>query len=148
MLAWLLVPFAVLAGALTTIQAGSNAALKKSIGEPLPALLINYGLGIGVVVLANLITRQSWPGFDKLSGVPWWAWVGGLAGAAYGLAAILLAYRLGAATLMASVVTGQVIASVLLDHFGWLGFEVHTASVWRLLGAALMIIGVALVARF
>ncbi|WP_336489461.1 DMT family transporter [Methylobacterium nigriterrae] len=139
MLAWLLIPFAALAGALTTLQAGSNAALKKSLGEPLPALLINYGLGI--VVLANRITRQSWLGFGKLSGVPWWAWVGGLA-------AIVLAYRLGAATLMASIVTGQVIASVLLDHFGWLGFEVHAANVWRLLGAALMIIGVALVARF
>lgn len=98
MLAWLIVPFAVLAGALTTLQAGSNAALRKSLGEPLPALLINY--------------------------------------------------RLGAATLMASVVTGQVIASVLLDHFGWLGFDVHVASVWRLLGAVLMIISVVLVARF
>ena len=148
MLAWMMVPFAVLAGALTTLQAGSNAALKKSLGEPLPALLINYGLGISIVVLANLVSRQSWPGFDKLFGVPWWAWIGGVAGAAYGLAAILLAYRLGAATLMASVVTGQVIASVLLDHFGWLGFEVHAANVWRLLGALLMIIGVVLVARF
>lgn len=148
MLSWLLVPFAALAGALTTLQAGSNAALKKSLGEPLPALLINYLLGVGTVVLANLITRQSWPGFDKLTGVPWWAWVGGLAGAAYGLAAILLAYRLGAATLMAAVVTGQVIASVLLDHFGWLGFEAHAANIWRLLGTALMIIVVVLVARF
>ncbi|WP_236728935.1 DMT family transporter [Methylobacterium sp. WSM2598] len=101
-----------------------------------------------MVVLANLVSRQSWPDFDKLSGVPWWAWIGGVAGAAYGLAAILLAYRLGAATLMASVVTGQVIASVLLDHFGWLGFEVHAANVWRLLGALLMIIGMVLVARF
>lgn len=78
----------------------------------------------------------------------WWAWIGGLAGAVYGLTAILLAYRLGAATLMASVVTGQVVASVLLDHFGWLGFEVHSATVWRLLGAALMVVGVVLIARF
>jgi transporter family-2 protein len=148
MLAWMMVPFAVLAGTLTTLQAGSNAALKKSLGEPLPALLINYGLGISMVVLANLVSRQPWPGFDKLSGVPWWAWIGGLAGAAYGLAAILLAYRLGAATLMASAVTGQVIASVLLDHFGWLGFGMHAANVWRLLGVMLMIIGVVLVARF
>lgn len=147
-MAWLIVPFAVLAGALTTLQAGSNAALKKSIGEPLPALLINYALGVSIIVLANVVSRQPWPSFDKLSGVSWWAWIGGLAGAVYGLTAILLAYRLGAATLMASVVTGQVVASVLLDHFGWLGFEVHSATVWRLLGAALMVVGVVLIARF
>ncbi|ACL57206.1 DMT family transporter [Methylobacterium nodulans] len=148
MLAWFVVPIAVLAGALTTVQAGSNAALRKGLGEPMAALLVNYALGFGAVILASLLVRQAWPGPDKIAGVPWWAWVGGLAGAAYGLAAILLAYQLGAATLMASVVTGQVDSSVILDHFGWLGFEVHAANLWRLIGIALMIGGMVLVARF
>ena len=34
MLIWLVVPLAALAGALTTIQAGSNAALKKLFSDP------------------------------------------------------------------------------------------------------------------
>jgi transporter family-2 protein len=37
---------------------------------------------------------------------------------AYGVAAILLAGCLGTATLMALVLTGQLVASVVLDHFG------------------------------
>ena len=57
---------------------------------------------------------------------PWWSWIGGLFGATYGLTAILLASRMGAATLTALVVTGQLICAVVLDHFGWLGFDVTT----------------------
>jgi bacterial/archaeal transporter family-2 protein len=47
--------------------------------------------------------------------------------------------------LTALVVTGQLIYAVVLDHFGWLAFEVHPASVWRLLGCGLMIVGLVLI---
>ena len=39
-----------------------------------------------------------------------------------------------------------VVASIVLDNYGWVGFEVHPASLWRVLGAALMIVGVGMVA--
>ena len=39
-------------------------------------------------------------------------------------------------------------ASVLIDNYGWLGFPQHTAGLWRLVGAGLMIAGVTLVAVF
>ena len=38
--------------------------------------------------------------------------------------------------------------SVLLDHFGWIGFEQHSASIPRLAGCALMIVGVFLISKF
>jgi transporter family-2 protein len=40
------------------------------------------------------------------------------------------------------------VCSVVLDHFGWLGFEAHAASPLRLVGAALMIVGFVLISRF
>lgn len=39
------------------------------------------------------------------------------------------------------------VASLLLDHFGWVGFPEHPVSALRLLGAALVILGVALIQR-
>jgi transporter family-2 protein len=45
------------------------------------------------------------------------------------------------------LVSATVVASVLLDHFSALGFEVHPAETWRVVGAASMVAGVALVAR-
>jgi len=41
-----------------------------------------------------------------------------------------------------------VAASTVLDNYGWAAFDVHPASLWRILGAVLMIAGVALIALF
>jgi transporter family-2 protein len=80
---------------------------------------------------------------------PWYAWVGGgLMGTIYLTGTILLAPRIGAGELVGLVVAGQLIFSVLLDHFGWIGFAQHSASLPRLAGCALMIAGVFLIAKF
>ena len=60
------------------------------------------------------------------------------------VAAIVLASQLGAATLTAFVVTGQLVCSVIFDHFGWLSFDVHPANWARVAGCALMVIGLIL----
>ena len=144
-----LFPLAFAAGALVTAQAGANAQLKQAWQATYAALLVNYALGAAAVLTYALLTRQVlWPGNGRLGAPPWWAWVGGLAGAGYGLTAVLLAHRLGAATLMSLAVAGQLVCSVLLDHFGWLGFEVHAAGWGRVLGCALMLGGFALIAMF
>ena len=147
-MSWLAWVFAFVAGALITCQVGSNSQLKKSLGQPLPALLVNYVLGITAVSLYTLIRRISIPPPEKAFQTPWWGWLGGLFGAVYGLAAIVLASRFGAATLTAVVITGQLVCSVILDHFGWLSFEVHPASWPRIAGCALMILGLTLIAKF
>lgn len=144
---WLASISAFLAGALVTVQAGSNAQLKQGFGTPMPALLVNYVLGFTAVLGYALLTRVPWPAVGQATSIPWWAWLGGAAGAFYGVAAILLAHSLGAATLMALAVSGQLLASVAFDHFGWLGFEVHLAGWARMAGCLLMIGGFVLIAK-
>lgn len=145
---WLAWIFAFVAGTLITCQVGSNTQLKKSLGQPLPALLVNYVVGVTAVFLYTFIKQVPIPSGAKAFQTPWWGWLGGLFGAVYGLTAIVLASQLGAATLTALVVTGQLICSVILDHFGWLSFDVHPASWPRIAGCALMVIGLILIARF
>ena len=76
-----------------------------------------------------------------------WQWAGGLIGAAYVLAAVVLAPRLGAATLIAAVVAGQMLSSLVLDQYGLVGFPVHSLTLARLIGALLVIAGVILIQR-
>jgi transporter family-2 protein len=61
---------------------------------------------------------------------------------------VVLARELGAATLTALVITGQLLSSVALDHFGLLGFELHAAGVGRLGGCVLLLAGTALIWKF
>ncbi|MHB8644107.1 MAG: DMT family transporter, partial [Gaiellaceae bacterium] len=56
--------------------------------------------------------------------------------------------KLGAATLIAAVVAGQTVASVVVDQYGWVGFKVHHASPGRIAGIVLVGAGVALVRFF
>ena len=62
------------------------------------------------------------------------------------VAQLMVARQIGAATFLGMLVTAGVVASIMLDHFGWVGFERHPATLWRIVGGLLMIGGVALVA--
>jgi transporter family-2 protein len=139
---------ALLAGTLITVQTGSNARLKESFGEALPAVVVSSSLGIILLIAMTLVARIPWPSLASLGGTPWWGWLGGALGAIYAVTTVLLARELGAATLTALVVTGQLVCAVVLDHFGWAGFVEHTAGPGRILGCLLMMVGFFLIARF
>jgi len=138
---------ALLVGALITVQVGANTRLKEAFGEALPAVIVSSSLGVLILAAVALIGRSSWPSGATLAGVPWWGWLGGALGAVYAIATVLLARTLGAATLIALVVTGQLVCSVVLDHFGAVGFSEHAVSVGRIAGCLLLIGGTVLIWR-
>ena len=139
---------ALVAGALISIQTGSNARLKEAFGHPLPAVVVSSLIGVALLAAATLVARVPLPSLDRLAGAPWTAWIGGLLGAAYAVTVVVLARELGAATLTALVVTGQLICSVVLDHYGLLGFEVRTIGIGRLVGCALLLGGTFFIWKF
>jgi bacterial/archaeal transporter family-2 protein len=138
----------VLAGAGVAAQAVINAQLNAFAGSALWAmnisLAVSLALALAALASASVLTHVPPPAAD-LWRAPWWVWVGGAGGALYVLLAILLARRLGAALLLAAAVLGQVAASLLIDHYGWLGAPVHRLSAPRLVGAALLVVGVVLI---
>jgi bacterial/archaeal transporter family-2 protein len=69
-----------------------------------------------------------------------------LRGAFIGLG-IFLVPQIGAATFIALVITGQMLASITFDHFGWLGLTQRPVDPARLIGVALLIGGVLLIRR-
>lgn len=147
-LSWLFFGLAFLVGALIPVQTGTNARLKEAFGEALPAVIVSSSLGIILLVAVTLGARTPWPSLSSLGGAPWWGWLGGALGAVYAVATVLLARELGAAPLTALVVTGQLVCSVMLDHFGWVGFTEHAAGIGRIVGCLLMMAGFFLIARF
>ncbi|MEH3064309.1 MAG: DMT family transporter [Methylobacterium radiotolerans] len=141
--------FALLAGIATAIEPGQNAGLAKSLARPLLAGVVSLVVSVAAICVAMLVTGQyGWPTLDRLAQVPWWAWLGGVMSAGLTMAQLSVSARIGAATFLGLIVTAGVVTSILLDHFGLVGFKVHEAGQWRILGGALMIGGVALVARF
>jgi transporter family-2 protein len=140
--------FAFAAGAMLPIQFGINAQLAHWIESPVRAALVSFvvgGLALGIVTLA---LYRHLPPAAKLGAAPWWVWLGGLFGAFYVLGSVVAAPRLGAVTLVALILAGQAASSLLVDHFGWVGFEEQPISVGRIAGLILLAVGVALVRVF
>lgn len=140
--------FGFAAGCGITAQAAINAQLRQSIGAPVLAALLSFVVGTVLLAAAVAVAREQPPALSSLRGVPWWAWFGGLLGAVYVLGTIILVPRLGAATTVGVVVTGQLVASILIDQFGWFRLSQHSASAGRVVGALLLLAGVVLVQRF
>ncbi len=140
---------ALICGAVLTTQVGSNTLLGKSINNPYIPAAANMVTGLIFTVVLLLIVHKPIPSVALLRAAPWWTWLaGGFLGTAYLTGNVLLAPKLGAAALVGLVVTGQLLFAVTADNYGWLGFEPHSATVWRGLGCVLMIGGVTLIAKF
>jgi len=135
------------AGLVLTIQVGVNATLRKALGNPMTAALVSFIVGLAGLALYLLVTRASIPDRAALASAPAWAWAGGLLGAFYVASTIIVGPRLGAATLLALSVLGQLLASLFVDQYGWLGFPQHSITLARLLGAVLLFGGVLLIVR-
>lgn len=146
---WYLYGIILLAGVANAIQPGQNATLAKAFSQPLTAGLMVIAGSAGSILVIGLVSgRLAWPTYDEAAQVPWWAWFGGVLGGMVVVTQLLVAQRVGAAPFVCLLVTAGVVTSILLDHFGWVGFEVHRAGIVRILGGVLMIVGVAFVALF
>ncbi len=147
---WLYLMIALLAGAFMPLQAGVNAQLTRVVGHPVLAALVSFTVGTFVLFTYSLSLRSSWPTIGTLIAQPppWWVWTGGLLGAFFVATAAALAPKLGAATFTSITVASQMIVSVLLDHYGLIGFQARPLNPWRALGATLLIVGVVLIRRF
>lgn len=145
MMKFLLPMIALGSGAALAVQVGMNNMLRARIGHPILAALASFGIGLAALCGIVLVSRPAWPDRSQLLGSPWWAWGGGLVGAVYVASAAAFASRLGAASWLGLIVTGQIVASLVMDHYGLVGFPYRPITLWKVAGAVLMLAGVTMV---
>ena len=144
----LLLPAAFVAGMAAPTQFAINSQLRQAVGGPVLAAAISFLVGTVILFAATLIVSRSIPDLVPTVSAPWWMYLGGLLGAFYVCASVVLTPRLGVATTIGLFLAGQVIASIAIDHFGLFGTPMQAASIPRILGALLIIVGVAIVQRY
>lgn len=143
---WILL--AIFAGVMIPVQTSFNTALGKSLGSPFLSSLAVFVVAAIAVIITIAATKTGLPSLAAIQSAPWWAWLGGLLGGAYIVILIFLTPKLGVGTVTGLVVAGQIIAAVVIDHFGLLNFPVHELSIYRIVGVLMMIGGVILVRQF
>ncbi|WP_232627885.1 DMT family transporter [Methylobacterium sp. Leaf118] len=137
----------LIAGIANAIQPGLTTQLARSLGQPFAAGLVSMLVGTSAMLVVGLVSgRMQLPSLQQVTATPWWAWFGGAVGTGLVIAQLFVAHRIGAAPFLGLLVTAGVVTSIALDHFGLVGFAVHAAGPLRLVGGALMIVGVVFVA--
>jgi bacterial/archaeal transporter family-2 protein len=138
---------AVLAGVSIVIQQVLNANLRAALNSAALSGFMSYLVGVICMALLALALGDPIPSAAVAARIPWWAWSGGLFGAIFIGLAIFLVPQLGAATFIALLIAGQMLASVTFDHFGWMGLAQRSVDLSRLIGVVLLVAGVVLIRR-
>ena len=137
----------VFGGAATALLAPTNAKMMVAVGSPVNAAFVSFAVGTAALgVLAVIL--QVRPDMAASRALPWYAWIGGLYGAIFVVAAAWGVPRLGVATTIILMVAGQLLLSVVLDHFGAMGMPKQPISWGRVAGVGLVIAGVLMVRKF
>lgn len=143
-----LYPAVLAAGALQALGVVLNAQLRGALVNPWLAAAVSF-LPIVFVFLTVLAIRPvPLPTRKDLAGMPWWAPVGGIAGAVAVFGGLLFVDTVGAGAFNGLLITANLLASIAIDHFGWLGMPVCRARKGRATGAALMVTGIVLISLF
>lgn len=139
---------AVAAGAMMPTQAAINNRLSTVVASPILAALVSFVVGtIGLFVYA-VASGTPIGNLASVKDAPPIAWLGGLLGAFFVTATILLVPRLGVAMTFSLVIAGQMLVTLVIDHFGLLGVPVKEISLARVGGILLITGGVVLIRRF
>jgi len=142
---WIALTF--LAGAFLPIQAGLNAKLGKTVESPVYTSMLSFVIGTLGLITYILITKQSmsWAGVRE---APAHVWLGGMLGAFYVTVIIFAFPKLGPGLTFGLVVAGQMIISILLEHFNILVAQQNSISFMKIIGVLLVVSGVIIIRRF
>lgn len=139
---------ALLAGAMMPTQAATNNKMAVVTGSPLIAAFISFAVGTVVLFACVIASGTSITSFSSIKDAPPIAWAGGLLGAFFVTAAVFLVPRLGVAMTFSAIIAGQMLVTLVIDHYGLLGVPVKEISITRVIGIVLISAGVVLIRRF
>jgi transporter family-2 protein len=144
------IALALVAGAVLPVQGAVNALLRHDLGgAPFAVGAISFfvaTLAMATVLLLALAGQKTpRPNIVGVQAMPWWGWLGGLAGATYVTTVFTAIPVIGAAAAVGFTVAGQQVASVFVDRYGLFRLPQRPVSGLRLAGVLLLLAGVVLI---
>ncbi len=143
-----LYPIILIAGALQAWGPPMNNALRNALTNPWLASVVSFLPIVALLLCILLCQPRPLPTMGGLGAMPWWAPLGGLVGAFAVIAGLILVDKVGAGAIAGLTITANILMSLVIDKYGWFGMQVHDLSVGRIVGAVLMVGGIALISLF
>jgi transporter family-2 protein len=145
---YILLFVALIAGVVLPVQTAVNNKMALSMGSPILGALVSFVIGTLSIFTYAVVSGESLSSLTNSKNAPTVAWVGGVLGAFFVTSTIILLPRLGVAVTVSLIIAGQLIAAIIMDHYGLLGVAVKEISLFRVAGILLIVAGVVLVRKF
>ena len=139
---------ALAAGLLLPMQIAFNNKLTQYSGNPITSSFISFSVGTVALLIYSITQFSSFQkSLHQLSHAPGYAWLGGLVGAFYIISTIVASPKIGMALFLSLVIGGQLVMSVLVDHFGLMGAAVKPITWVKGIGLLLVLGGIFLLKK-
>ena len=145
---WIYYFIALLAGSMMPTQGAINHKLATYVQSPVLSAFISFAVGLVALFTYILMTGIPLQNLTNSKNAPPVAWLGGLCGAFFVTAVVLVVPRLGVALTFSILILGQMIATLPIDHFGFLETPVKEINWPRIAGVVMVILGVIIIRRF
>ncbi|ENV48764.1 hypothetical protein P255_02822 [Acinetobacter brisouii CIP 110357] len=130
------------AGLGITLQTTLNGQLAKGVGgDSVAAALFSFTVGAVCLGVYSLVRGGIIPSLIAIPTQPWWSLLGGILGSCALLSYVILAPRIGLSALLGLAIAGQILSSLMIDHFGLLGATERPVSLIKLAGTVVMLVG-------
>jgi transporter family-2 protein len=144
---WQFIILSLICGIASSVQIGVNATLAKNINNDIWSAIFALFIGAVGLVIYAVLTQNVTVKWQSLPGLPLWMWTGGLLGAVFVAGSVIAAPKVGCTMFIGLILLGQMLASLLLDHYACLGFQESQINLTKILGMCLLIGGVVLIKR-
>ena len=140
---------ALAAGAMMPTQAATNNKMAVFLNDsPILAAFISFFVGTVALFIYAIASGASLGDLALAKNATPIAWIGGLLGAFFVTATVTLVPRLGVSMTFSLIIAGQMIVTLVIDHFGLLGVQTKEISLARFGGILLITAGVVLIRKF
>lgn len=136
---------AAVVGATFAAQPVINGEIARQTSSPFWATMVSISVSLICLIGLAVAGVGGRVPTDKLLGLPPWVLLGGAIGVGVVMSAVWLTPIIGVTAFFSWLIAGQLIASLVMDHFGVLGLPEAPISLWRIVGVALTLGGALLV---
>ncbi|EIN4283894.1 DMT family transporter [Staphylococcus pseudintermedius] len=143
---WMLIGMII--GFTPPIQTAINSHLGQTLHSPFFASLVSFTVGASALIILTLMLHRHvkiHATSEQHGPLKWWHFVGGALGVIFVTTNIILTPVIGVTFTLITVMVGQIIMGLLIDHFGLFGVPHRHITKQRLLGFMLIIIAIIII---
>lgn len=128
----------ILTGVVLSIMVVLNGDLGNATGNYISSVIIHFVGLIGIIILL-VVTKSK---IKNLKGIPFYMFSGGLIGILTVLFTNISFTNLGVSLTVSLALLGQLVTSIVIDHFGYFDLKVNKFENKKIIGLGIIILGI------